>query len=334
MPKIVSGSGRRLGPFGPVGELASVGPSGRASDQLPFSSMSPSTVKRFATLFALLVLAVFGYVQLQSGATASANTGRMVVESSTAPEPATEVAGISREAHEADASSTSVVEESTPWTLLEEPPRRLPLPEQLLDRRLESVDVLPAPDGDTFASSVVTPPPAEVIARSSWEPDCPVGPDELSYLQVSFYGFDGEFHTGELVVAAAYADQIVEIFERLHELRFPIEQMVVVSQNDFGNPSNAYTNNTSGFECRQSVTSGRWSRHAYGDAIDINPFHNPYVSGGIVIPALAEAYVDRDREVPGLITTEITAMFEEIGWGWGGNWNSIKDWMHFSATGS
>lgn len=299
--------------------------------------MSPPSVTRFATLLSVLALVVLGYAQFGPGGTASANTGRMVVESSTAPKPTTEVAGISRAAHDPDEESettTSVVEQAPPWTLLEDPPRTLPLPEQLLDRRLESVDVLAAPVDDTFVSSVVTPPPAEVLARSSWEPECPVTPEELSYLQVSFYGFDGEFHTGELLVAATYDEEIVDIFERLHELRFPIEQMVVVSLDDFGNPANAYTNNTSGFECRRSVTSGRWSRHAFGDAIDINPFHNPYVSGGIVIPALAEAYADREREVPGLITTEITEMFAEIGWGWGGNWNSIKDWMHFSATGT
>jgi len=34
--------------------------------------------------------------------------------------------------------------------------------------------------------------------------------------------------------------------------------------------------------------------------------------------------------VPGDVATEA---FGEIGWGWGGNWNSLKDWMHFSYTG-
>jgi hypothetical protein len=34
--------------------------------------------------------------------------------------------------------------------------------------------------------------------------------------------------------------------------------------------------------------------------------------------------------VPGDVVTEA---FAEIGWGWGGNWSSLKDWMHFSRSG-
>jgi len=29
----------------------------------------------------------------------------------------------------------------------------------------------------------------------------------------------------------------------------------------------------------------------------------------------------------------VTDAFAEIGWGWGGDWSSSKDWQHFSATG-
>jgi hypothetical protein len=25
--------------------------------------------------------------------------------------------------------------------------------------------------------------------------------------------------------------------------------------------------------------------------------------------------------------------FADIGWSWGGNWNTLKDWMHFSRSG-
>ena len=205
-------------------------------------------------------------------------------------------------------------------------------PAQLADRRLDTFDALDPPIDDVFVSTVESPAPLDVIARSTWNPECPVSPADLSYAQVSFYGFDGRFHTGELLLHSEYADDIVGIFARLHEMRFPIEEMRVVSLDDFANPI-ATENNTTVFTCRRSVSSSRWSRHAHGDAIDINPFHNPYVSNSRVIPELATAYVDRDREVPGLINAEVRAMFSEIGWGWGGNWNSVKDWMHFSATG-
>ena len=45
------------------------------------------------------------------------------------------------------------------------------------------------------------------------------------------------------------------------------------------------------------------------------------------------AYLDRDNVRPGMITAEVVAIFNDIGWGWGGEWRSIKDWMHFSDNG-
>lgn len=203
---------------------------------------------------------------------------------------------------------------------------------QLSNRQINTVDVLEPPADDTFVSSIETPAPADVIARSTWDDQCPVAATDLSYATVSFFGFDGQFHTGELLLHTNYAEPIVGIFARLHDIRFPIEEMRVISEEDFANPI-PDENNTTVFTCRRSVSSTRWSRHAHGDAIDINPFHNPYVSNSRVIPELATAYVDRDRNVPGLINAEVRAMFSEIGWGWGGDWKTVKDWMHFSATG-
>jgi len=51
---------------------------------------------------------------------------------------------------------------------------------------------------------------------------------------------------------------------------------------------------------------------------------------------LASAYVDRENTRPGMIIEDdvVTEAFADIGWGWGGNWSSLKDWMHFSLSGS
>lgn len=255
--------------------------------------------------------------------------------------PETQVVGDTRFAAEAKAEidggiiiagpTTSLPNETGPEAPTR-PPRPELTPEQLIDRRLDTFDALEPPTNNVFVSEITTPAPADVIARSTWNNECPVSATDLSYAQVSFFGFDGQFHTGELLLHRDYAEEIVGIMARLHQIRFPIEEMRVVSQDDFENPI-ADENNTTVFTCRRSVSSTRWSRHAHGDAIDINPFHNPYVSSGRVIPELAAAYVDRERDVPGLVGAEVRAMFSEIGWGWGGNWNSVKDWMHFSATG-
>ncbi len=78
-----------------------------------------------------------------------------------------------------------------------------------------------------------------------------------------------------------------------------------------------------------------WSEHAYGLAIDINPFHNPYLFGDIVGPELAGAYTDRTWKRPGMIFEgdPVVQAFDSIEWEWGGRWNSPKDWMHFSQSG-
>jgi hypothetical protein len=59
--------------------------------------------------------------------------------------------------------------------------------------------------------------------------------------------------------------------------------------------------------------------HYYGVAIDINPDQNGFYQGGASHPYdIPKQYVD---------------IFHAHGWSWGGNWNSIKDYMHFEFNG-
>ena len=209
-----------------------------------------------------------------------------------------------------------------------------PTPEEFRDRRLATPPDLPPPPDDAFLWSISEVPP-EVVLRSSWAPECPVTLDELAYVTVSHFGFDGEFHTGELLVNAAWAEEIVGVFERLHEARFPIEQMRVIRAEEIDAPPTGDWNDTTSFVCRPAVGSGSWSQHAYGLAVDSNPFHNPYEKGDLVLPELASAYTDRAVHRPGMIQPGdvVVEAFADIGWAWGGNWNTLKDWMHFSASG-
>lgn len=209
-----------------------------------------------------------------------------------------------------------------------------PTPPELIDRRFETIDHLPPPADEAFVG-VISPIPADVLARATWEDGCPVGVDELRYLVVSHWGFDGLPHTGELIVNAAEAENVVGVFERLHAERFPIEQMRVAARTDIGAPPTGDGNGTGSFVCRPVRGATKWSQHAFGLAIDINPFHNPYARGDVVLPELASAYVDRTRDLPGMIQPDSVAVeaFADIGWSWGGDWNSLKDWMHFSRNG-
>ncbi len=209
-----------------------------------------------------------------------------------------------------------------------------PTPPELAPRRLETVDVLPPPATTTFASTS-GPVPDDVLARSTWAADCPVGREDLSYLTMSHVGFDGELHTGEMIVHRRYQDSVIEIFERLFEAGYPIEEMRVIDRPELDAPPTGDGNVTTSFVCRPAVGTSAWSQHAYGLAIDINPFHNPYRKGELILPELAGWYVDRTRTSPGMIDEDSVAVraFDELGWGWGGRWTTIKDWMHFSENG-
>jgi D-alanyl-D-alanine carboxypeptidase len=212
----------------------------------------------------------------------------------------------------------------------------LPTPPALRDRRLPTVDLLPPPPGGRFRSTV-RPIDAAIRARmgATWSPACPVPLTGLRYVTVSFRGFDGRPHTGELVVNRRVAGQLVSVFARLYQAGFPLEQMRLVTTADLEAHPTGDGDNTAAFVCRAARQQRRWSAHAYGLAVDVDPFQNPYRRGELVLPELASAYLDRGWVRPGMIRRAdvVTTAFAAIGWTWGGNWRSPTDLMHFSATG-
>jgi len=193
----------------------------------------------------------------------------------------------------------------------------------------------PAP---AYASSVRRIGPAlRDRMRSSHGPECPVPWERLRYLRVPFVGFDGEPHRGELVVRAAYARDVLTVFERLYDARWPIRRMRLVSDYGGDDDRSMAANNTSGYNCRTVAGETRWSDHAYGAAIDLNPVQNPYVLDGSVLPPAGRPFADLDRsaraEVPrGVIRAgdPVVRAFAQIGWEWGGAW-SDPDYQHFYA---
>ncbi|MFJ4103871.1 M15 family metallopeptidase [Amycolatopsis japonica] len=210
----------------------------------------------------------------------------------------------------------------------------LPTPPVLANRSLPTADLLPPPAGNRFAGTV-NPVPAGVLARSTWQPDCPVTAGELRYLTLSFWGFDGRAHTGEMLVNASVANAVVTVFGRLFAAKFPIEEMRVTAPAELTAPPTGDGNNTTAFVCRPARGLTNWSAHAYGLAIDVDPFCNPYTKGDLVLPELASAYLDRGNRRPGMITAgdPTVAAFAAIGWTWGGSWTTPTDRMHFSSTG-
>jgi hypothetical protein len=195
----------------------------------------------------------------------------------------------------------------------------------------------PTPPAAAFRSSAATLS-SSMRARMtgvSWHPGCPVSLDQLRLLRVSYWGLDGAAHQGELVVNKSAAPALSRAFGQLFAARFPIRQMRVV--DDFGgvDERSMLADNTSAFNCRQVPGSAVWSQHAYGLAVDINPFENPEVRGDAVDPPAAAAWADRTRTSPVMIShgDAVWQAFDGIGWPWGGDWRSLKDYQHFSANG-
>lgn len=167
----------------------------------------------------------------------------------------------------------------------------------------------------------------------SWHPGCPVPLSDLRLLTISHWGFDSCVHTGYLIVHRDVAEPVLKVMRKLFEARFPIRSMRLI--DDFGGDDYASieADNTSAFNCRRATASKRWSEHAYGRAIDINPLENPYVSNGRTSHPASVPYLDRENLRPGMAYEGgvLVKAFRSIGWGWGGAWPRTKDYQHFSA---
>ena len=196
---------------------------------------------------------------------------------------------------------------------------------------------LARPGWPAFAAAVSGPlTPADV--PFTWRPGCPVPPEQLRAIRLSYAGFDGRAHAGEIIVNARVVHQVIEVFATLYRARFPISRMEPVDAFHGSDPRSMAADNTSGFNCRYAVATGppQWSMHAYGLAIDVNTVQNPYLEPGAdVQPPAGAAYLDRSDIRPGMAYPGgiLVSAFSSIGWGWGGYWTGAPDYQHFSVNG-
>lgn len=148
----------------------------------------------------------------------------------------------------------------------------------------------------------------------------------LTLLAVRFFSFEGEEREGQLVVHTALAEEVQQIFEKLFQMQFPIQQMVPVVAYGWDDNTSMAANNSSAFNYRVIAGTDRLSNHSYGRAIDVNPMQNPYTQhDGVVVP-LGASY---DLAQKGTVTKDVADIFKSYGWEWGGDWVEHKDWQHF-----
>jgi D-alanyl-D-alanine carboxypeptidase len=194
------------------------------------------------------------------------------------------------------------------------------------------------------AFSSHAPPFAHSVSRVtaaqlpySWRPGCPVPPSRLRRVRLTYWGFDGRGHTGSLVANEDAVPALVRVFSHLYAVRFPIRRLRPIDAYHGKDERSLAADNTAAFNCRYVVGPGprRWSVHAYGEAVDVNPVENPYLEGGRVHPRAGKRYLDRSRVRPGMATPGgvLVRTFAAVGWRWGGRWRGSPDYQHFSATG-
>jgi D-alanyl-D-alanine carboxypeptidase len=190
----------------------------------------------------------------------------------------------------------------------------------------------PPPATPTAPAATIEPVSAADLGPS-WRPGCPIDPRQLRRAEVTYLGFDGQTHRGDLIVHEDLATEVVAIFDQLLQLRYPIEKVRMLDNYPGADDElSMEDNNTSAFNCRDIPGTGRWSLHAFGRAIDLNPLLNPYIDRtGAFQPKNAAPYLDRNRSDAGVLHAGDAAVrvFTDRGWRWGGDWRTPKDYQHF-----
>lgn len=195
----------------------------------------------------------------------------------------------------------------------------------------------PAAERPAFHAEISALGPAtrERMTGVSWHRGCPVALRDLRLLRVTYWGFDRRAHKGRLVVNERAARGMAHVMRTLYRKRYPIRRMRLVDAYGADDHRSMDADNTSAFNCRFVNGTSRWSMHAYGLAIDVNPVENPYVSGSHVSPPAGAPFAGRPHR-RGVIQSGgmVIRAFAGVGWEWGGTWSGAQDYQHFSSNGS
>ncbi len=165
--------------------------------------------------------------------------------------------------------------------------------------------------------------------------------DDLRYVGLLYKDFNGLTQAGELICNCRIAQDMVEIFHELYISDYRIDSIYLVDNYGGDDTASMCADNTSCFNYRVVDGSTSLSKHAYGLAIDINPFYNPYIVFGAgeggsdyISPPGSEIYADRSASFAYKIDDSDLCyrLFISHGFKWGGDWNSCKDYQHFQKT--
>lgn len=201
---------------------------------------------------------------------------------------------------------------------------------------IDSSDIVKTvPKEPIFSYSEISTDIKNKMLGSSMPKNEPISFDDLSYLKLTYYGFDEKTHIGEMIVNKDVAEEVVEIFKELYMEKYPIEKIKLIDEYNASDELSMKDNNSSSFCYRTVSGTDVISNHGKGVAIDINPLYNPHVntSTNKVSPDTAYDYVNRNTVVKGMIVKGDACYnaFIKRGWSWGGNWRN-PDYQHFEKN--
>ena len=95
--------------------------------------------------------------------------------------------------------------------------------------------------------------------------------DELCYVHILHYDFEGNPTEGELICNQYIAQDLVEIFYELYRNEYRLNQVLLIDEYDGDTTASMEANNTSCFNFQPAEDTASLSKHALGLAIDVNP---------------------------------------------------------------
>ena len=189
---------------------------------------------------------------------------------------------------------------------------------------------------------VVEDIPDDVWSRmqgKTYRPNPYVKRDDLRYLRLLHSDYDNKIHLGEMVCNKKIANVLIDIFRKLYEANYPIQQILLPDVYNADDETQMRANNTSCFCYRSISNSNKLSAHARGMAVDLNTLYNPYYidrknGTRYVQPATARKYCDRTKSFRYKIDENDLAykLFRQHGFSWGGHWKRSKDFQHFELN--
>jgi hypothetical protein len=170
---------------------------------------------------------------------------------------------------------------------------------------------------------------------ASYRIGCPVVPLQLLRISFPFWTMEGTVSQGTVILAASSAGAVIETFRAAYSAHFPFRVITPIDAFGGSDISSMAADNTSAFNCRTVTGNPRKiSQHSYGNAIDYNPYENPYVTTSTVYPIGSDTYLSRSVVRTGMIVQGgvIEATMSGQGWYWGTRF-ATPDYQHFSSNG-